>query len=140
MWLRAQLPAIVDNASRKVCHPGERVVTAGERSESMFIVCSGRLQCEVKGVEVRQLAAGDSFGEVAVFAFRTWVLHREHAELLGNATALESLYGPPSPIPPSASRRAKQFALRYAPVSEKLRPAVAAAAIAGDIITSDLFV
>jgi hypothetical protein len=57
----------------------------------MFIVCSGKLKCEVNGAEVRQLSAGDSFGDVAVFAYRTWVLHREHAELLGNATALESL-------------------------------------------------
>jgi hypothetical protein len=86
-----QLPAIVDNASRKICMPGDRVLVAGDRSASMFIVCSGRLKCEVKGVEVRQLGVGDSFGEVAVFAFRTWILHREHAELLGNATALESL-------------------------------------------------
>ena len=84
----------MDNASRKICKPGERVLVAGDRSESMFIVCSGRLKCEVNGSEVRQLSAGDSFGDVAVFAYRTWVLHREHAELLGNATALESLCGP----------------------------------------------
>lgn len=81
----------MDNASRKICKPGERVLVAGDRSESMFIVCSGKLKCEVKGVEVRQLGVGDSFGDVAVFAYRTWVLHREHAELLGNASALESL-------------------------------------------------
>ena len=57
----------------------------------MFIVCSGKLKCEVNGAEVRQLGVGDSFGDVAVFAYRTWVLHREHAELLGNSSALESL-------------------------------------------------
>ena len=35
----AQLPAIVDSARRRVCAPGERVIVAGDRSESMFLIC-----------------------------------------------------------------------------------------------------
>ncbi len=46
------LPAVVNNSRRKQYKAGERVVVAGERSESMFIVCSGHLVCEVNGVEV----------------------------------------------------------------------------------------
>ena len=46
------LPAVVNNSRRKHYEAGERVVVAGERSESMFIVCSGRLVCEVNGIEV----------------------------------------------------------------------------------------
>ena len=46
------LPAVFNNSRRKHYESGERVVAAGERSESMFIVCSGRLICEVNGVEV----------------------------------------------------------------------------------------
>ena len=34
-------------------------------------------------------------GQVAVLAFRTWVLHREHAALLGHADELESLSAEP---------------------------------------------
>ena len=45
----------------------------------------------------RALGDGESFGEVAVFAYRTWNLNKEHAELLGNATALEGLCAPAGP-------------------------------------------
>jgi hypothetical protein len=47
------LPAVVNNSKRKHYEAGDRVVVAGERSESMFIVCSGHLVCEVNGIEVR---------------------------------------------------------------------------------------
>ena len=85
------LPSIVNSGNRKEFKSGDRVVAAGNRSESMFIVLSGSLACEVLGVVVRTLGGGESFGEIAVFAYRTWKLHKEHAELVGNSGALESL-------------------------------------------------
>ena len=47
---------------------GTVLTTQGEYGREFFAVVSGTARCEVDGAEVRTLAAGDFFGELALLA------------------------------------------------------------------------
>lgn len=46
--------------------PGVQVITQGHRGDRFYIIASGEVRVEVDGIEVRTLAAGQSFGEIAL--------------------------------------------------------------------------
>jgi hypothetical protein len=47
-------------------HAGSTVVRQGEPGEHFYLVVSGRMEVDVDGRQVRELSAGDSFGEIAL--------------------------------------------------------------------------
>jgi signal-transduction protein with cAMP-binding, CBS, and nucleotidyltransferase domain len=87
----SQLESISRLGKRKLFIPGEIIIFAGERSSSMFIVCSGKVSCQVEGTEIRTFSAGESFGDVAIYFDYMFRVFEEHATLLGSPAALSSL-------------------------------------------------
>jgi hypothetical protein len=69
MFRPLQLTTIEQLAERMVRRPapaGSDVIRQGERGDTFYIVESGRLVTLVDGRQVRELATGDSFGEIAL--------------------------------------------------------------------------
>ena len=88
-------PRIVERMAREaiaVTAPeGTKVITEGEASDRFYVIADGRLSVSKRGRPLRQLAAGDWFGELALLRDipRTatvvsvsnaalWALEREH--------------------------------------------------------------
>jgi hypothetical protein len=80
---------VVRKGLRRDVAQGEHVICAGdsatEDASSIFIVCSGRLSCQVGGKEVKQLLPGRSFGELAVYFNLVCNALGEHLQLVGEA-------------------------------------------------------
>jgi CRP-like cAMP-binding protein len=93
---------VVRKGQRKDVVQGEHVISAGdsagEVASSIFIVCSGRLSCQVEGKEVKQLLPGRSFGELSVYFNLICSALSEHAHLLGEAGPAERMCVAPCPI------------------------------------------
>jgi signal-transduction protein with cAMP-binding, CBS, and nucleotidyltransferase domain len=92
IFIRSQLEAIASLGKRRLLQPGQQIIRAGERSNCMYLVCTGVVSCRVGDHEVKKLSSGHSFGDVAVYCDHIYRLHQEHASILGDAEALEKMY------------------------------------------------
>lgn len=86
-----QLEKIAGASKLRVFSVGQHVIHAGERGNSVFIVCSGILSCRVGDIEVRQFAAGQSFGDMSIYCDHMYRVHEEHESILGDAGALSTM-------------------------------------------------
>ena len=75
----------------RVFSPGDQIIHAGERGNSVFIVCSGAVSCRIGDTEVKQFSAGQSFGDMSIYCDHMYRVHEEHESILGNAGALCNL-------------------------------------------------
>ena len=57
----------------------------------MFVVCSGKVSCQVRETEVKTLSVGESFGDIAVYFDHLYRVHQEHASVLGDSGPLSAL-------------------------------------------------
>jgi len=57
---------LAEHVSRVAVEAGEEIVRQGEPGRTFYIVQSGRLEALVDGQRTAELAAGDSFGEIAL--------------------------------------------------------------------------
>ncbi|MFL5685043.1 MAG: cyclic nucleotide-binding domain-containing protein [Chloroflexota bacterium] len=53
-------------AERSVAEPGASIITEGEHGDRFYVVLSGRVRVSVQDRDVGELAAGGSFGEIAL--------------------------------------------------------------------------
>jgi CRP-like cAMP-binding protein len=60
------LEALAGRMVRREAAAGSDVIRQGEQGDTFYIVVSGRLEALVDGLEVGELAPGDSFGEIAL--------------------------------------------------------------------------
>ena len=65
---RKHLKALATQFEVRMGEEGTVLTTQGEYGREFFAVVSGTARCEVDGAEVRTLAAGDFFGELALLA------------------------------------------------------------------------
>jgi CRP-like cAMP-binding protein len=61
----ANLERLVDSATIEEWEPGTVLVREGELATEMFVILSGRARTTIGGEHVRDLLAGDTFGEIA---------------------------------------------------------------------------
>ncbi len=83
---------VVKCGKRRAYSPGETIIRAGEVSDCMYVICRGTVSCRVSGKEVRQISAGNSFGDMALFFRQIISLLQEHEEILGDAGPLDKMY------------------------------------------------
>jgi MFS family permease len=57
---------LASGAERIAVPPGRAVISEGDRGDRFYVVESGELATTIEGHSVRTLAAGDSFGEIAL--------------------------------------------------------------------------
>ena len=82
---------VVKEGKRRAYSTGETVIATGEASNSMYIMCSGTVSCLVCGREVKQITAGNSFGDMAIFFRIVRALLQEHQDILGEAGPLDKM-------------------------------------------------
>mmetsp|Transcript_35925 Transcript_35925/g.75140 ORF Transcript_35925/g.75140 Transcript_35925/m.75140 type:complete len:381 (-) Transcript_35925:50-1192(-) len=85
------LETICREGKRRLCTPGQQIIFAGERSCSMFLVCSGKVSCHVDDTQIKTLGVGESFGDIAIYFDYIFRVYEEHASILGDPGALSSL-------------------------------------------------
>ncbi len=68
------------------------MIRAGEVSNSMYVVCSGLVSCQVGGKEVKQIVAGQTFGELAIYYDHICSVFQEHKSIIGDSGPLEKMY------------------------------------------------
>jgi hypothetical protein len=85
----SQILQVVKQSKRRLFAVGNEVIAAGSFADSVFVVCSGILSCRISGKEVRQLHAGHSFGEMAIYFDIVRGLFKEHTSILGDSVRLE---------------------------------------------------
>ncbi len=68
------------------------MICAGEVSDSMYVVCSGLVSCQVGGKEVKQMVPGQTFGELATYYDHICSVFQEHKTIIGDAGPLEKMY------------------------------------------------
>ena len=88
---RFQISKVVKSGSQISCIVGQKVVCAGEISNSVYIICSGNLSCQISGREVKKLTTGQSFGEMALYFECIYRFFREHEAILGEAGPFEKM-------------------------------------------------
>ncbi len=81
----------VQHGKRRAFSPGEKIISAGDVSNCMYVICRGIVSCQVSGQEVRKMSAGSSFGDMAMFFRQIYSLLEEHQVILGDAGPLEKL-------------------------------------------------
>ncbi len=86
-----QMIDVVKHGNRRAYSPGEKIISAGEISNCMYVICRGTVSCQVSGKEVRQISAGNSFGDMALFFRQIMALMYEHQEILGDAGPLDKM-------------------------------------------------
>ncbi len=69
------------------------MICAGEVTNSMYVVCSGLVSCQVVGKEVKQIVPGQSFGELAIYYDHICSVFQEHKSIIGESGPLEKMYG-----------------------------------------------
>jgi signal-transduction protein with cAMP-binding, CBS, and nucleotidyltransferase domain len=80
-----QLIDVVKYGKRRAFSPGETVISAGEISGCMYVICRGTVSCQDSGKEVRQITFANSFGDMKLVFRQVISLLHEHEEILGDA-------------------------------------------------------
>jgi CRP-like cAMP-binding protein len=78
-------------SKRREFAAGAKIICAGEVSDSMYVVCSGLVSCQVAGNEVKQIAAGQTFGELAIYYDHMCTVFQEHKSIIGDHGPLEKM-------------------------------------------------